>query len=266
MEKALDYLASLGFVGVKIDFINNQSQESVQWCEKVLAEAAKRHLLIDFHGMYKPAGMARTYPNFITQEGVLGNEYNKLGGKQVTALHTVTLPFTRALLGPMDFTPGGFLNRSLQEFKSTAPAQVIGTRARQLAETVAYPSPLLVMCDSPKNYIGQPGIEFLRAIPTVWDETVVVSGEPGKSLVMARRSGDRWYLVAMNGEDALQLQAPLKFLGKGKWSMRAWADKPESADYQAVVESTKDVTAETVLPMAFAPGGGGFVAIVSKAK
>jgi alpha-glucosidase len=265
VEKTLDYLAGQGFAGVKIDFINGQSQEAVEWCEKVLVEAAKRHLLIDFHGMYKPTGMARTYPNFITQEGVLGNEYNKLPGNRATPLHTVTLPFTRAVLGPMDFTPGGFLNRTPAEFKIAVPAQVMGTRARQLAMTVAYPGPLLVLCDSPKNYRGQPGIEFLRAIPTVWDETAVLSGEPGKSIVVARRSGDRWYLVAMNGEARTQLQVPLKFLGTGKWTMRAFADKTDSSDYQAVVESTRAVDAGSVLPLALNPAGG-FAAIVAKAE
>jgi alpha-glucosidase len=265
VEKALDYFASLGFAGVKIDFINSQSQEAVQWCERVVTEAAKRHLLIDFHGTYKPTGMARTYPNFITQEGVLGNEYNKLGGGRVTARHKATLPYTRALLGPMDFTPGGFLNRSPKEFKTTVPAQTMGTRAQELALPVAYPSPLLIMCDSPKNYHDQPGLDFLRSIPTVWDESVVVSGEVGKSFVVARRSGERWYLVAINGEDAAQLQVPLKFLGRGKWSMRSFADKTDSSDYQAVVDATREVNADTVLPVSFLPSGG-FVAILSKAK
>jgi alpha-glucosidase len=209
--------------------------------------------------------MARTYPNFITQEGVLGNEYNKLGGRQVTPLHTATLPFTRALLGPMDFTPGGFLNRSPEEFKIAVPAQTMGTRSHELAETVAYPSPLLVLCDSPKNYRGQVGVEFLRAIPTVWDESVVLSGEVGKSFVVARRSGDRWYLVALNGENAAQTQAPLKFLGAGKWTMRSFADKPGSSNYQDAVESTRDVNAQTILPLSFLPGGG-FAAVISKAK
>jgi alpha-glucosidase len=266
VEKSLAYFASLGFAGVKIDFLNSQSQQTVQWAENVVAMAAKHRLLIDFHGTYKPTGMARTYPNFITQEGVLGNEYNKLGGSQVTALHTVTLPFTRALLGPMDFTPGGFLNRAPKDFKTTAPAEVMGTRARQLAMTVVYPSPLLILCDSPKNYRGQPGLEFLRAMPTVWDESVMLSGEVGKSIVMARRSGERWYLAAMNGEDAALLQAPLKFLGKGNWAERSFADKADGSDYQAVVESTREVTPDMTLPISLAPSGGGFVAIISKAK
>ena len=265
VENALSYLAKQGFAGVKIDFLNSQSQETVQWCEKVLATAAKYHLLIDFHGTYKPTGLARTYPNFITQEGVLGNEYNKLGGNQCTPSHTITLPFTRALLGPMDFTPGGFLNRAPKDFKTTVPAEVMGTRARQLAMTVIYPSPLLVLCDSPTNYLGQPGIEFLRAIPTVWDDTVVISGEVGKSIVMARRSGEKWYLAAMDGEDAAQLPAPLSFLGKGKWELQNFADKPDGSDYQAVVESKESVTAKSTVSLSLAPAGG-YAGIISRIK
>ena len=200
IDKTLAHLASLGVAGVKIDFINSDSQEAVQWCVRVLEAAARHRLMVNFHGAYKPTGLARTYPNFITQEGVLGNEYNKLGGS-VTARHTILLPFTRGLLGPMDYTPGGFLNRTQSTFKVTHPAQVIGTRVRQLAMTVVYFSPLLVLCDSPANYRGQPGVEFFRDLPTVWDESVVLSAEVGKHLVIARRSGQRWFIAAMNGDD-----------------------------------------------------------------
>lgn len=265
VENALAYLAEQGFAGVKIDFLNSQSQETVQWCEKVLATAARHHLLIDFHGTYKPTGLARTYPNFITQEGVLGNEYNKLDGARCTPRHTITLAFTRALLGPMDFTPGGFLNRSPKDFKTTFPAEVMGTRSRQLAMTVIYPSPLLVLCDSPQNYRGQAGIEFLRQMPTVWEDTVVLSSDVGKSVVMARRSGDKWYLVAMNGDAATQIQTPLKFLGKGQWTLRGFADKPDGSDYQAVVESKQNVNAKSTIDLSLAPAGG-FAAIISKAN
>jgi len=265
VEAALAFLAKQGFAGVKIDFLNSQSQETVQWCEKVLSTAAKHRLLVNFHGTYKPAGMARTYPNFITQEGVLGNEYNKLGGNQCTPLHTMTLPFTRGLLGPMDFTPGGFLNRSPEEFKITSPTQVMGSRARQLAMTIVYFSPLQVLCDSPRNYRGQPGIEFLRNLPTVWDETVVLEGEVGRSIIVARRSGDRWYLAAMNGDEAMQLHARLTFLGKGKWTQRSFADHTESSDYQAVVESAVAVDAKTIVPISMLPAGG-FAGIITQEK
>jgi alpha-glucosidase len=263
VDAALKYLAEQGFAGVKIDFLNSQSQETVQWCQKVLATAAKYHLLIDFHGAYKPTGLARTYPNFITQEGVLGNEYNKFGAKECTPQHTINLAFTRALLGPMDFTPGGFLNRAPKDFQITAPAQVMGTRTRQLAMTVIYPSPLLVLCDSPANYRGQPGVDFLRELPTVWDETVVLNAEIGRSIVIARRSGERWYLAAMNGDAAASFNVPLKFLGRSRWALRRFADDPKSSDCQAVVEATSAVDAKTVLTLSLAPGGG-FAGIISK--
>jgi alpha-glucosidase len=213
-EKVFSTMEKWGAAGVKVDFMNSDSQETVKWYEDALKAAAKHKLMVDFHGAYKPTGLARTYPNYITQEGVLGNEYNKLGGNQCTLQHTISLPFTRALLGPMDFTPGGFLNRKPEDFKMTFPAQVMGTRARQLAMTVIYPSPLLVLCDSPANYRGQPGVEFFRNLPTVWDETVVLNAEVGKSIVIARRSGERWFLAAMNGDAAASLNVPLNFLAK----------------------------------------------------
>lgn len=263
VDAALKHLAEQGFAGVKIDFLNSESQETVQWCEKVLATAAKYHLLINFHGTYKPTGLARTYPNFITQEGVLGNEYNKFGEGVITPQHTISLTFTRALLGPMDFTPGGFINRAPKDFKITSPTQVMGTRARQLAMTVIYPSPLLVLCDSPVNYRGQPGVEFLRGLPTVWDETVVLKAEVGKSIVIARRSGERWFLAAMNGDAAAVLTVPLNFLGRKKWSLRSFADDPKSSDYQTVVESTFGVNVRTVLTLSLAPGGG-FAGIINR--
>src|SRR5204862_5804216 len=118
------------------------------------------------------------------------------------------------------------LNRTQSTFKVTYPAEVIGTRARQLAMTVVYRSPLLVLCDSPANYRGQPGVEFFRDLPTVWDESVVLSAEVGKHLVIARRSGDRWYIAAMNGDAALTLDVPLAALGAKShgWHLREFAD------------------------------------------
>jgi alpha-glucosidase len=263
-EKVFSTMEKWGVAGVKVDFMNSDSQETVKWYEDVLKAAAKHRLMVDFHGAYKPTGLARTYPNYITQEGVLGNEYNKLPGNQCTPLHALTLPFTRGLLDPMDFTPGGFLNRKSEDFKMTFPAQVMGTRARQLAMTVIYPSPLLVLCDSPANYRGQPGVEFFRDLPTVWDETVVLNAEVGKSIVIARRSGDRWFLAAMNGEAAASLNAPLKCLSKKKWALHSFADDPKSSDYQTVVESTSGVSAKTVLTLSLAPGGG-FAGIIKNA-
>ena len=257
-EKVFSTMEKWGAAGVKVDFMNSDSQETVQWYEDCLKAAAKHRLMVDFHGAYKPTGLARTYPNFITQEGVLGNEYNKLGGNQCTLQHTITLPFTRGLLGPMDFTPGGFVNRTPSTFKVTYPAQVMGTRARQLAMTVVYRSPLLVLCDSPANYRGQPGVEFFRGLPTVWDESVVLSAEVGKHIVIARLSGQRWFIAAMNGDDALTLDVSLNALGlKGRdWQLREFADGADPAAPETVVETTRNLGDTRTLTLRLAPGGG----------
>lgn len=256
-DKVFAQVAKWGFAGVKIDFMNHDGQETVKWYNDVLAAAARYQLLVDLHGAYKPTGLARTWPNYITQEGVLGNEYSKIRPDACTTLHTITLPFTRGLLGPMDFTPGGFLNRTAADFKVTQPAQVIGTRARQLAQTVVYFSPLLVLCDSPANYRGQPGVEFFRGLPTVWDETVVLSAEVAQHVVIARRSGDRWYLAAMNGDAPLTLTVPLGFLGDGEWTVRAFADTPESATAPTSIAETRTVVRSAgTLTLTLAPAGG----------
>ncbi|MFT3831512.1 MAG: glycoside hydrolase family 97 protein [Opitutaceae bacterium] len=258
-DKVFQQVADWGFAGVKIDFMNSDSQETVRWYAAVLAAAARHHLLVNLHGAYKPTGLARTWPNYITQEGVLGNEYNKIPwlADACTPLHTVTLPFTRGLLGPMDFTPGGFLNRTAADFKITNPTQVVGTRARQLAETVVYFSPLLCLCDHPDNYRGQPGVEFFRGLPTVWDETVVLSAEVAQHVVIARRSGRRWYLAAMNAEAPLTLTVPLAFLGEGDWTLRAFADTPESATTPTTLaESTTTVRTGSTLTITLSPAGG----------
>jgi len=257
MERALQHFADLGLVGIKVDFFGSDSQETVKWIVELLECAARHHLLVDLHGVYKPTGLARTYPNFLTQEGVLGNEYNKLGGKQCDIRHTITLPFTRGLLGPMDFTPGGFLNRTEADFKTTAPAEVMGTRARQLAMTVIYPSPFQVLCDSPANYRNQPGVEFFRGLPTVWDESVVLSAEVAEHVVIARRAEDQWRLAAMNGEQPLTLRVPLTFLGEGPWQLHAFADTPESGEApETIAETTSTVTAAETIELTLAPAGG----------
>ena len=265
IEKTFAHLASLGVVGVKIDFVNSDSQESVQWCVRMLEAAARHRLMVNIHGAYKPTGLARTYPNFITQEGVLGNEYNKLGGNQNDTRHSLVLPFTRGLLGPMDYTPGGFLNRAPSTFQVTHPAQAMGTRARQLAMTVVYRSPLLVLCDSPANYRGQPGVEFFRDLPTVWDESVVLSAEVDKHIVIARRSGKRWYVAAMNGDDAVTLDVPLDFLGAKRrdWRLREFADGDNSATPETVVETTRELGRARSFSLRLQPGGG-YAAVISQ--
>jgi alpha-glucosidase len=264
MDEAFPLYEKWGIKGVKIDFMQRDDQWMVNWYHKVVKKAAEHHLTVDFHGAYKPTGWTRTYPNLLTREGVLGNEYSKWSSR-ITPEHTTTLPFTRMLAGQMDFTPGAFLNKSMGEFRNGSPAQAMGTRCNQLAMFVVYYSPLTVACDHPDNYRDQPGVEFLKEVPTVWDDTKVVNGKVGEYITMARRKSDRWYIGAMTNSEARTLSVDLDFLGEGKWEIHYFRDA-EDADVHAekLEMGTEKVTSESELVMQMAPGGGYAAYIVRK--
>ena len=190
-KKAFPLYEKWGIAGVKIDFMDRDDQEMVNWYEKITAAAAEHKLMVNFHGAFKTSGFDRTYPNQVTREGILGNEYNKWSDR-VTPEHKLTLPFTRYLEGPADFTPGGFLNRQPDKFKTNVkPTQVQGTRAGELALFVCYDSPVCCVCEHPDNLRDQPGADFLKIVPTVWDETRVLDGAVGEHLVMVAPIGRR---------------------------------------------------------------------------
>lgn len=256
LDAAFAIYEGWGIAGVKIDFMNSDDQERVNWYRQVLAMAAQHHLMVDYHGAYKPAGMGTTYPNLLTSEGVLGNEYNKFSSR-VTPTHKLTLPFTRMLVGPMDFTPGGFLNRSPAEFKSTLPTQVMGSRAQELASFVVYWSPLTCVADDPEHYRGQPGLEFLRGLPTIWDETRVLDGMVGEHIVLARRHGKDWFLGGMTADHTFQLTLPLDFLDKGRYAVHMFADPGDrSMPYESLEETRGVATAGDTIQLNMRPAGG----------
>ena len=196
----------------------------------------------------------------MTREGVLGNEYNKWSTR-VTPEHKVTLPFTRFLVGPADFTPGGFNNRQPEKFKTkVSPTQVQGTRAAELALFVVFDSPIGCVCGSPDSVYGQPGADFLKIVPTVWDETRALSGAVGEQIVMARRSGTDWYLGALTNSMARTLPVKLDFLGAGKWKLRWWRDAADSADNaEHIATEERSVTAADKLDLKLAPAGGAVI-------
>ena len=255
-EKACALYESWGIAGVKIDFMDSDDQEMVNWYHRIVKTAAAHHLMVDFHGAYKPDGFRRTYPNLVTREGVLGNEYNKWS-LRVTPDHMVTLPFTRMLAGPMDFTPGGFLNRTPEKFKNITPAQVQGTRALQLAQFVVYDSPFTVVCDSPDNYKGQDGVEFLKKVKTMWDETKVLNGQVGEFITTARRSGNEWFIGSMTNSETRKMEIKLDFLGAGKYKLVAFEDAPDAAiNAENVMRTSRTVVKGDVILIRMAPGGG----------
>jgi alpha-glucosidase len=255
-EKACALYESWGIAGVKIDFMDSDDQQMVNWYHRIVKTAAKYHLMVDFHGAYKPDGFRRTYPNLVTREGVLGNEYNKWS-LRITPEHLTTLPFTRMLAGPMDFTPGGFLNRIPEKFKNGTPAEVLGTRAMQLAQFVIYDSPFTVACDHPDNYKGQDGAEFLKKVKTMWDDTRILNGQIGEYITSARRSGNEWFIGAMTNSETRTLEIKLDFLGSGKYQLVAFEDAPDAAiNAEKVLRTTRTVSKGDVVKMRMAPGGG----------
>ena len=255
-DKACALYESWGIAGVKIDFMDSDDQEMVNWYHRIVKTAATHHLMVDFHGAYKPDGFHRTYPNLVTREGVLGNEYNKWS-LRITPEHMVTLPFTRMLAGPMDFTPGGFLNRTPEKFQNGTPAQVQGTRALQLAQFVVYDSPFTVVCDSPDNYKGQQGVEFLKKVKTMWDDTKILNGQVGEFITTARRSGNDWFIGSMTNSESRLMEIKLDFLGSGKYNMVAFEDAPDAAvNAQNVMRTSRAVVKGDVIQLRMAPGGG----------
>jgi len=246
-----------GIAGVKIDFMNRDDQDMVNWYEKIAQAAAGHHLMVNFHGAFKPTGMIRTYPNQITREGILGNEYNRWSAR-ATPEHKTTVPFIRLVTGPADYTPGGFLNQQLDQFKfNVRPTQVQGTRCAELALFVCLESPVINAADHPSHYKDQPGLDFLKVVPTVWDETRALDAAVGEHVVIVRRNGNRWFLGALTDRHARDIPVKLGFLGPGSWTLRLWKDAPDSGtEGEHLVTEQRAVTAAEELTLHLARAGG----------
>jgi len=257
MDEALATYETWGLKGIKADFMDRDDQEIVDYYHRLLTKAGQHHLMVDLHGAFAPRGLIRTYPHYVTQEGVMGAEYNKWSAR-VTATHNVTLPFTRMLVGPMDYTPGGFRNVRPADFKNQFILPTVQTtRGQALAMYVVYDSPLSMVSDSPITYAASPaGLDFVSATPTSWDETRVLSGEIGQSIVIARRKGADWWVGAMTNESGRTVKVPLAFLGTGAFQ----ADiREDGAEPTALKTRTQAVTAKQTLSLTLAPSGGGVV-------
>jgi alpha-glucosidase len=258
LTEALDRFAQWGAVGIKVDFMQRDDQKMVNYYERVAVEAAKRHLLVDFHGAYKPTGFRRTYPNALTREGVKGLEHSKWS-EDITPQHDVTLPFTRMFAGPMDFTPGAMNNATKESFRPifTRPISQ-GTRCHQLAMYVVYESPLQMLCDSPSNYEREPdAMEFLSVVPTTWDRTKVLNARIGEYVTVARQKGNDWYIGAMTDWNPRDFQINLDFLDAGKYEMTFYTDGINADRYASDYrKATRQVSKSDAVTMHLAPGGG----------
>lgn len=262
IDEAFDKFNQWGIKGIKMDFMNRDDQEMVDFYYEVAKKAAAHKMLVDFHGAYKPTGWLRTFPNVLTSEGVAGLENHKWGSF-VTPKHNVTLPFTRMVAGPMDYTPGAMINFHEKDHKIwfNLPASV-GTRCHQLGMYVVYESPLQMLADSPSNYYREPVcMEFLSQVPVVWDETRVLKASVGEYVVVARRSGDTWFIGGMTGEKGQKFEIDLDFI-KGNKTLTYWEDGV-NVDMNAndVVRRTQKVKKGDKLIIDMYDGGG-YAAII----
>lgn len=258
LEAALDQFETWGAAGIKVDFMQRDDQKMVNFYWKIAAETARRHMLVDFHGAYKPAGLRRAYPNVITREGVKGLEHNKWS-RDITPAHNLTLPFIRMAAGPMDYTPGAMINAQPQSFRDIFMRPMsMGTRAHQVAMYIVFESPLQMMADSPSNYLRE--IEctgFISRVPTVWDETRVFQASVGETLVLARRRGNRWYLGGMTNETGRKFTIPLSFLEEGPYAAEIIEDGMNADRYGGDYRKTdRTVSRSDSVTMSLAPGGG----------
>lgn len=257
LDRAFAFYASLNIKGVKVDFFDRDDQEMVQWAHDIVIAAAKHKLLVDLHGIFKPTGMERTYPNLLTHEGVMGAEYNKWSSR-ITPEHNVTIPFTRMLAGPMDYTPGAFNNATKEQFRprNVAP-MVMGTRCHNLAMYVVYQSGLQMISDYPDAIRGQRGSEFLKVVPAAWDETIAIAGEVGKYIVIARRKGADWFLGAMTNSEKRTIEIPLSFLGDGAYTATVFEDGANAAsDPTSVMIREMPARRSGTIVANLAPAGG----------
>ncbi|MEL6624172.1 MAG: glycoside hydrolase family 97 protein [Bacteroidota bacterium] len=258
MDRILDQFVRWGVKGIKVDFMQRADQEIVNFYEKTARKAAEHQLLVDFHGAYKPSGLRRAYPNVLSYEGVNGLEQCKWSDK-LTATHNVTLPFTRMVAGPMDYTPGAMDNAQPDNYAIRFERPMsLGTRCHQMAMYVVYESPLQMLADNPSQYRREKECtEYIAQIPSIWDETLPLGGKVGQYVVIARRKGDRWYLAAMNNEEARTVELNLSFLSGEIQELDIMQDGPNAArvavDY---LHQQVSIPENKMIKIQLAPGGG----------
>jgi alpha-glucosidase len=257
MKDAFPLYEKWGVAGVKIDFILRNDQQGIEWYYDVAKLAAEHHLMVDFHGATQPWGVERTYPNVLNYEAVLGLENNKAGRRDSPVDRTV-FPFTRMLTGAMDYTPGGFNNVTEEKFAALDKnPMVMGTRAQQLALYVVFQAGLEMVSDVPSIYQNDPSFQFLRDVPTTWDKTHVLAGEPGEFVTIARKHGRDWYLGSITNWTPRDLHIPLNFLGNGAYRAEIYTDAADSGENPKRISIRKQtVHSGETLNLPLAKGGG----------
>jgi alpha-glucosidase len=266
IEAVFKNYADLGIKGFKVDFIDRDDAKMVNSVYEIAQKAADYKLLLDFHGMYKPTGIQRTYPNILNFEGVKGLENNKWTPNDDVPTYDCSIPFIRMMAGPMDYTPGAMRNATKSEFKpSHSNPMSQGTRCHQLALYTIFEAPLQMMADSPTAYIKeQESTDFISKIPTTFDETVALDGSVGNYVVMARKKENNWYLGAITNWNGRDITIDFSFLEKGKTYEADLFTDGLNAEKAAVDYKREKITVDSTTKMTFhMASGGGLSAIIS---
>ncbi len=270
MERACREYSALGVKGFKIDFMDRDDQPMTDFYRRAAETAARYHLMVDFHGAFKPSGLHRTWPNVINYEGVFGLENAKWqnGFQEDLVTYEVSIPFVRLVAGPADYTQGAMRNATKANFRGVySEAMSQGTRCRQLAQYVIFDAPLTMLCDSPSNYLQEPEcLAFIAGVPTTWDQTVALEGKAGEYLALARRKGDTWYVGAMTDWNAREMTLDLSFIQADGAVMEVFRDGANAH------RAARDYKRENLafpsngnVSLKMAPGGG-WAAVIRPGK
>lgn len=264
MDEVMHHYSAMGIKGFKVDFMNRDDQAMVRFYYRAAKTAAGYHLMLDFHGAYKPTGLQRTYPNVLNFEGVRGMENEKWSNDDFPS-YDVSIPFIRMLAGPLDYTPGAMKNYNKANFRPIFSEPMSqGTRCHQLAMYVVYEAPFSMLSDNPTSYRREPeSVQFMSDVPSFFDETRSLNGEVGQYVAIARRKAADWWIGAMTNWTARDLTLDLSFLPDGAYRAEIMQDginaDRDGTDYK---KQTVDVTRHSKLTIHLAPGGGWVAKII----
>lgn len=269
MENVCRHYANIGVKGFKVDFMDRDDQQVVDFVYEAAATAARYNLVLDLHGIYKPTGLQRTYPNVLNNEGVFGLENAKWAPASTDLVtYDVTIPFIRMAAGPMDYTQGAMRNAAKGAYAPVYSEPMSqGTRCRQLATYIIFESPLNMLCDNPSNYLREKeSLEFIAGIPVIWDETRVLEGKIGEYVTIARRKGANWYIGGLTNWTPRETTLDLNFLGNDKYQAILFKDginaDRSGRDYK---REEFELTTDKQIVIQEAPGGG-FALVLKKTE
>ncbi len=266
MEEIMKHYGDMGVKGFKVDFMDRDDQECVRFYYKMAETAAKYHLIVDFHGAYKPTGMCRTYPNVLNFEGVYGLENTKWDGSTEQVEYEVTIPFIRMVAGFLDYTQGAMVNASRNDYRAVYSSPMSqGTRCRQLAQYVIYESPLNMMCDSPSNYIeNEECTNMIASVPTVWEKTVALDGKVGEYAAIARFADGKWYIGAITDWEERTITIDLSGLSVNAERCTAFLDGANAGRNGEDYIRREIPIIDNTITVSMKQGGGALIVIESK--